>query len=335
MKKLLTIFSIVLLVIIFFFSIFLGAEKISLNEIKNIFSKDSILSVIIFNLRLPRSILVMLCGALLAGSGVLFQGFFRNGLADAGLIGISSGATLGAVLSTFIPITFFSFVQYFISTISVFAFFGAIISGLLIYYISKKILFFNSSINILLVGSALSAFFSSLTSILILMRDRELHKIYVWTLGSFNGKTWDDVFFVLFPAFLSFVFMQLCCNKLDIIAGGEKTAESLGLNVSKFRMTVLLSGCLATATGVCCGGTVGFIGLIAPHIVRKFFSPNHKRLLPLSMIFGSLLLLLCDTIARIIISPAEIPVGIITSLIGGPFFIFVIIGERRKGYAGN
>lgn len=335
MKKSLIIFSVFLLILIFILSIIFGAEKISFENLKNIFTEDSIYSVIIFNIRLPRSVLVMLCGALLAGSGVLFQGFFRNGLADSGLIGISSGATLGAVLSTFIPITFFSFIQYFISTISVFAFIGAIFSGWLIYFLSKKVLFINSNVNILLVGSALSAFFSSLTSILILMKDRELHKMYIWTLGSFNGKTWDDVLLLLFPTILSFVCMQFCCNKLDIISGGEKTAESLGLNVSKFRMAILLSGCLATATGVCCGGTVGFVGLIAPHIVRRIFTPTHKKLLPLSMIFGSILLLLCDTIARIVIAPSEIPIGVITSLIGGPFFIFVIILERRKGYARN
>ena len=328
-KIYLTIIFFIILIISFILSLILGAENLSIQKIYN----NDILKNILLVFRLPRSFLVLISGALLAGSGTVFQGYFRNSLADSGIIGVSSGATLGAVLSSFLPITFFSFLNFLISPIVLFAFLGAVGSAFLIYLISKitnNSFQQNSSVNLLLAGSALGSFFSALTSVIILSRDRELHKMYVWTLGSFNGKTFDDLFFILVPSVFAVYLLFLCTKKLDLISSGEKTATSLGLDVKKFRFLVLFSGSLAASCAVCSGGTIGFVGLVAPHIVRNVVSPNHKTLLPPSMLIGSSLLLISDTIARTIIAPAEIPVGVITSLIGAPFFIYIIFSSKGK-----
>lgn len=330
LKKIIVLLSFLFtLIFVFILSIFLGSQKINFYDL--FIQKDEFLKNIVLNLRLPRSILVCMCGALLAGSGCVFQGFFRNPLADSGVIGISSGATLGAILSTYFPITFFTIKSLNFSLLPLFAFVGALISVFLIYLVCLKMNQGSSTINLLLVGSSLSAFFSALTSVLILIRDRELHKMYVWTLGSFNGKTYEDVFFIIVPSVLSFILLFLCCKKLDIISYGEKTAASLGLNIKSFRLLVLIAGSLASSTAVCCGGTIGFIGLVSPHIIRKIFSPNHKILMTYSIFLGSILLLLSDIISRTIAPPLEIPIGIITSILGSPFFIFIIFTNNKKG----
>lgn len=310
-----------LLVVIFAVSLVIGAEKVTIAEVLTALQTQNYSAFhlrILFSLRLPRSILAMLSGALLAGAGTVFQGFFRNSLADPGLIGVSSGATLGAVLfsifSLFIPLG---------------AFLGAIGAVMLVYVIAggKKTSFEPS--RLLLAGTALGVFFSALTSIVILMKDKELYKMYLWTQGSFNGKGWQFVHIILIPSMLSIIAMFLTAKPLDVLSSGEKTAQSLGLPLQKVRVLCLISGSLASATAVCAGGTIGFIGLIAPHIIRILFGSTHKKLLPLSMIFGSILLLLADILSRTITAPMELPIGIVTAVLGVPFFLQILLHGKK------
>lgn len=146
-------------------------------------------------------------------------------------------------------------------------------------------------------------------------------------MGSFNGKSWDDLWIFIIPASVSIILLLSTAEYLDILGNGEKTAQSLGLNLTTTKVLVLISVSLATSCAVCMGGIISFVGLIAPHITRNLFGSKHKKLIPASMLFGGILLLLSDTLSRILIAPAEIPVGIITSLIGVPFFLVVL---RRK-----
>ena len=181
---------------------------------------------------------------------------------------------------------------------------------------------------LLLCGTALGTLYSSLSSIIILTTDKEFHSIYTWILGSFNGRGWDELVFILLPSLISIVIMFSLSGSLDLLSSGETAAQSLGLEVQKVRILVLVSGSLAVSAAVCAGGTIGFVGLIAPHIVRSVIGPKGKKLIPFSMIFGAILLLVSDTIARVIIRPAELPTGLITSILGVPFFISLCVREK-------
>ncbi len=295
-----------------------GSEFIPLSTIFSA-QRDVFADVLLFQIRLPRALLAALIGALLAGSGALFQGLFRNGLAESGIMGVSPGATLGAVLASFTA-------AY--EARALFAFFGALIAVLIVYSVAGKAKSLSGGIGLLLAGTAMSSFFSALTSLLILVNTQELHRIYLWTLGSFNGKGWQEALFVLPLAMVSFLLFFVCSRPLDVLSGGELSASSLGLSVSKWRMIIVATASLATAAAVCTVGTIGFIGLIAPHIARILIGPSHARLLGFSMILGSILLLLADIISRTVLSPAEIPVGIITALMGSPFFLFILFKKR-------
>lgn len=312
LKVLILIF---VLILSFFGSLFFGAEKPTLFLIRY--------------LRLPRSILVLLSGALLAGSGAVFQMFFRNPLAEPGLLGISSGATLGAVSSACFG--GFSFLGGFVSSINIAAFLGAFLSGLVLAFISssgKRV----TSVVLLLCGTALGTFYSSVSSMIMLMHNKELYGIYSWLLGSFNGRGLNELKFVIIPAVLAFVLMALILNPLDLLNGGEENARNLGVNVSVLRLLVIGAGSLAVSVAVCAGGTISFVGLVAPHIMRRIFSSKSKTLVWTSALGGAALLLAADTIARIVMKPGELPCGIITSFIGVPFFIMLIF-QKKGGHS--
>lgn len=275
---------------------------------------------ILVNIRLPRILISILCGALLGGTGAVFQGFFRNPLADAGIMGISSGATFGAVLSGLVP---FSGIAV-LSGQSVLAFAGAVVSALCVFLVSK-IFRESSSVTLLLSGTAIGTFFSAVASIIILTHQKDLHSFFAWTAGSFNAKGWNEFSVFLIPSVIALAMLELSARHLDVLVCGEQSAKAYGLNYGFVRNWILIWGSLAASCAVCEGGIISFAGLIAPHIVRKIYGPLHKTLIFQSMVYGALLLLLADTIARTVIAPSEIPIGIITSLIGVPFFLFSLV----------
>lgn len=319
----------ILLIIFLFFSLILslllGAQKLNAHDI--LFVEDSFSSVIFFHIRLPRTILALIAGALLAGSGAAFQMFFRNPLAEPGIMGISSGATLGAV-TAFLLAGSSSVLGGILSPVNGGAFLGALAAGLLVTGIAgnKK----GSTIALLLCGTALGSLYSACIAILLSLNDTQLHTMYIWMLGSFSGRGWNEVVFILLPAFISVVLLLFCTRQLDLMGGGEISAMSLGVEVKFLRMLVIVTGALASSAAVCAGGTIGFVGLVGPHITRKLFGTRARLLLPLSMITGAILLLLSDTLCRIIMPPSEIPVGTITSLIGAPFFISLLFSKRKS-----
>ena len=357
-------FSILILAVCFVLALCFGAEKISVSEAfawaHNPSSSDKFSQIIIWQLRLPRALLVLLTGILLGGSGAVFQLFFRNPLAEPGIMGISSGATLGAVTastiiaagtsvvtattssSTAVSVAVSSTISQtatssilskgifaFISPVNFCAFAGALLAGLFVTALAFTRSGKNSSIMLLLCGTALGTLYSAISSIIILSSSKELHSIYTWILGSFNGRGWKELLFILPASIASVVIMMIISRPLDLLSCGEKTASSLGVQVDRLRILVLICGALAVSAAVCAGGTIGFVGLIAPHVVRKISGPKSRTLIPFSMIFGAILLLLSDTLARTVIAPSELPAGVITSILGVPFFISLIMSPKR------
>lgn len=325
------IISPILLAISVILALMLGAEKVSLAAVFG--QGDKFENIILWQLRLPRVLLVFITGLLLGGSGAVFQLFFRNPLAEPGIMGISSGATLGAVIASIVPgmmaLTGRDGLGAFISPVNLCAFAGALGAGVLVTSLAFSRRVKASSVMLLLCGTALGTLYSSLSSMLLLTCNKELHSIYTWILGSFNGRGWNELFFIAVPAAVSIVLMFCVVRPLDLLTGGEKSAAALGVEVDRLRVLVLLCGSLAVSCAVCAGGTIGFVGLIAPHIVRKFLGPRARTLLPFSMIFGATLLLLSDTFARVVIAPGELPAGIITSILGVPFFLALCLGRRK------
>lgn len=324
MKKFLLL--ILILIVSFLLSLFLGVEKINIESLLS--DPESFDSILLFELRLPRSILCLISGFLLASSAAVFQLFFRNYLAEPGLLGISSGATVGAVIAQVSSLPLFVFGC--ISTINVFSFFSAIISSLILVFVSSRNRNSNQSIVVLLCGTALGTLYSALASLIIILSSgKNLIGIYGWLMGTFNGKGFDDIKFLLLPAVISFLGLVLISNPLDLLNGGENSAQSLGVNIKVLRFLVLIFSSLAISVCVCAGGVIGFIGLIAPNLMRKFFKPNSRILILTSAISGSSLLLVADTLSRTLLAPAEIPCGIITAFIGIPFFLSLIFKKVK------
>ena len=318
-KFLLKILPVIVLVVLGFIALCIGTRFISpLSVLAKTCSRTD--SIIISKIRLPRILLSITCGALLGATGAVFQGFFRNPLADPGIMGVCSGATFGAVISGLLPIAAISY----LSPATFFAFAGALLSAFCVFLFSK---FFrgNSSVTLLLSGTAIGTFFSAVASIILLTHESDLHSFYVWTTGSFNGKGWKEFTVFIIPSLLSLVLLQFCARHLDVLVCGEDSAQTLGLNYKYLRNYVLIAGSLATSCAVCSGGIISFVGLIAPHIARKLYGPLHRTLIFESMILGGLLMLTADTLARTVVAPSELPVGIITSLVGVPFFMIVLV----------
>lgn len=320
-----------LLFVAVLFSLALGAEHIKFSSLINIKNYDSFTRILVCEIRAPRTLIALFAGALLAASGCLFQGFFRNALADPAIMGVSSGAALGAVIVSIL----LSVLTFHISVpllIQCGAFTGALSAVWISYLIAGKRRYEPGSVSLLLTGTALSASFSAVNSLLLLIHYNELHKMYTWTLGSFNGKTWNDALRLIIPAIIVLPLYFTLAKPLDLLSLGESSASALGLNTKRARILIIALGSLGTALAVCAGGTIGFIGLIGPHIARLLVGPSHKKLIASSMLLGALLLLVSDILARTAAAPMEIPVGIITSLMGTPFFLAVMAKGRGGRY---
>lgn len=273
---------------------------------------------IIRSVRLPRVVLGFLAGASLAVCGAGFQGIFKNPMADPFVLGVSSGAALGAAIGI---------VLHFGTTLL--AFVGAFLTITLVYNISKigkKV----PVATLLLSGIAVSQTLSATMSIIMILNKQSMDQIMFWTMGSLNGKGWGQIITVLPYSLLGIALLLTTCRELDIMLTGEETAIQLGVNVESLKKRVLFASTVITAAVISVTGIIGFVGLVVPHVVRMITGPKHRVLMPLSMLFGGTFLIICDTAARSM-AMWEIPVGIITSLCGGPFFIYLLRRMKRGG----
>ena len=283
---------------------------------------------IIIQIRMPRVLAGALAGAALAAAGVVFQGIFKNPMADPYVLGVSAGAAVGASLAIVLGIGF-TFLG--LSTVPILAFAGSLIAVFIVYNISRV----GSRVpvtTLLLSGIAVSIFLSAIVAILQVIAGGRLHVVVFWLMGGLSYVEWKDIWATLPLICIGTGATYFYARDLNILTLGEETAQHLGVDIEKVKKLLLIFGSLVTAAAVSISGLIGFIGLIIPHITRIVIGPDHRILLPTSIIVGASFLVICDALARVIVSPVELPVGVITALSGGPFFIY-LLRRKKESYA--
>jgi iron complex transport system permease protein len=283
---------------------------------------------IILQIRMPRILAGALVGAALAAAGVVYQGIFKNPMADPYVLGVSAGAAVGASLAIVLGI---GFTLLGVSTVPISAFAGSLIAVFVVYNISRV----GSRVPIttlLLSGIAVSIFLSAIVAVLQVIAGERLHIIVFWLMGGFSYIEWKDIWVTLPLVCLGTAVIYFYARDLNLLALGEETAQHLGVDVERVKKLLLVFGSLITASAVSISGLIGFIGLMIPHMTRILIGPDHRILLPTSIIVGATFLVICDAVARVIVSPVELPVGVITALSGGPFFIY-LLRKKKESYA--
>lgn len=283
---------------------------------------------IFFSLRLPRVFMAALTGATLAVAGLVFQALLRNSLAEPYTLGVSSGAAFGAVLA--MKLKWLYNIGGF-SSITVAGFIGAIISISLVFLITRLKGGKFSTFTMILAGVSISFFFASMILFIHYLADfTETHQMIRWIMGSVDIVNYNVLLRLLPFCLIGFIALFFMSRQFNLISMGEESAIARGVNVTTVQKTALIITSLLTGLIVAHSGPIGFVGLMVPHILRLLLGPDHRLLVPVSIIFGATFLIFCDTIARTIIAPAEIPVGIVTALLGGPFFIWLIFKRRKE-----
>jgi len=324
-RRLLFLFLLFFLAVSLYLSLITGPATTTPRDLANfLFRGDPTFRIIFLDLRLCRALLAFLVGASLSLSGAILQGYFQNPMADPFVVGVSSGASFGAVLCLFLG------VEATVLGLPLQGFF-AFGSGLgivsIVYALSRRRPVFKVE-TLLLTGIAAGALASSLTSFLLFMRSDSFEQAVFWLLGSLALADWRQVVLLL-PCFAVILLLgQWLAKDMNLLTLGDEVARSLGCPVSRVRPIFLALATLLAATAVSVSGIIGFVGLIVPHGVRILAGPDHKRLFFFSSLAGGIFLMLCDIVARTVLSPAELPIGIITAALGAPFFIFLL--HRRK-----
>lgn len=309
------IFIFALIVFAFFLSIFEGPVSLTLEEIMKG-------SPIFWKVRLPRVVHAFVVGASLSLSGSTLQAIFRNPLAEPFLLGISAGAAVGAALSVLLNIKW---------GLEAFSFVGSLLS----FYLVFKISIYNGLLlieRLLLAGIAINALLSALLGFLIYLMRSGIHGLLFWFWGNLGLSSWDNLLRILPIFIISLAVILRYSEELNLILWGDEHAYQMGVNSEKVKRELIVFSSLLAAISVASSGIIGFVGLITPHIVRLSISPDYRKLLPLSAILGGAFLIFADTLSRVLIPPAEVPVGIITALCGSPFFIY-LLKKRGKGNA--
>lgn len=289
---------------------------------------DVMLTNIVMNIRLPRVLLAGFVGASLAISGAGFQGLLRNPLADPYTLGISSGASVGAVLTIFLNISLPFIGLYTLPALSIVC---SVLTMFCVLAFAKKMDRSMKVETIILTGIIFSSFLSAFISLMIALTGDELRQIIGWLMGSVSMRGWNYIAIILPFFIIGSLILIMNTSELNAMTFGEDRAKHLGVNVKRRKMWILIAGSMLTGAAVAVSGAIGFVGLVIPHFVRKIWGPDHKHLLPLSLLVGSGFLILADFVARSLIAPSELPIGVITSLIGAPAFALILLKRRREG----
>ena len=325
----------VLFVVALFANIGLGAVKIPpVQVLAVLFSHVGIdigvqfearTDAILWNIRLPRVVLGILVGAGLGVAGAALQGVFRNPLAEPGIIGVSSGAAAGAVAAIVLGLSIFS-----TSAITVVAFLCGLAATTVVYLVAKT--YGQTDVTtLILAGIAVNATAGAFTGLLTFVADDDqLRSITFWMLGSVGGATWPAVSAVV-PFFLvGIILLPFRARALNLLALGDRDARHLGVSTERVRLSVIVLCALVTGAAVSVSGIIGFVGLVVPHIIRLVSGPDHRLLLPTSILGGATALLLADLLARTVVIPAELPLGVVTAMVGGPFFLWLVHRTRSN-----
>lgn len=286
---------------------------------------DSDLAIVTM-IRLPRILIGALVGSALAASGAVMQGIFRNPLADPGLLGVGAGGALGAVLVLVSGVAGAS-----LWILPGASFIGALFAACLVYALAVQRGRAEPA-TLLLAGVAVSSFLGALTSLVILSaRDYNgVQAVLGWLIGGLSGRGWDHLNVAIIPVFAGLLAAFAYARDLNLFLAGEEAAQTMGVNVSRARLILLAISALMTGAAVSIAGGIAFVGLMIPHLVRLIVGPDYRVLLPASALTGAIFLTMADTIARLIIQPAELQVGVITALTGAPFFLFLLWRQRQK-----
>ncbi len=284
-------------------------------------------AIIIWEIRAPRVVLAAVVGAALAISGAAIQALVKNSIADPYILGVSSGASVGA--TSVILLGAFSMLGVY--ALSFAAFLGAILSVIVVFFLAR-VNGRTSVIRLLLAGIAVSLVLSAITNFMLMMSKQQggIQAVMHWMLGSLAGAKWSNIGIPAFTLLIVFCLLWMNYRQLNALLLGEETAATLGINLEKFRIFIIIFVSLLTGVVVAVSGSIGFVGLIIPHIVRMFVGSNYKFVLPISALLGAVFLVWADLVARIVVAPEEMPIGIITALCGSPFFIWML---RRQNYS--
>jgi iron complex transport system permease protein len=305
------------------FGLLFGSVKIPLREIGAILAgleRGSPAEKIVMGIRLPRILMAILVGMMLSAGGTISQAVFRNPLADPYIIGISSGAAAGAALAFILKLPDIWY--------GVFAFMTAMGTAFLIFRLSGKRGKADTAA-LLITGVAISAFLGAFTSFLMYMAGQDSFRVMVWTMGYLGSASWSRVGLLVIPLILAMIYFLYHRHDIDALLLGDEEAHSLGIPVGRMKRQLLLVVSLIAAFSTAFTGMIGFVGLIVPHGVRLCIGNNHGRLLPLAAYAGGMFLLFADTLARTLLAPVEIPIGVITAFFGAPFFLFLAIMQGK------
>lgn len=282
--------------------------------------------VIITQLRLPRVVLAASIGAALSVTGAAFQSVFKNPLADPYTVGASSGGALGAAVA--IVVKSRASISGF-SLVSLAAFAGALAATYTVYTLGKIKGKFSTT-SIVLSGIALNSMLSALLSLILMFNREEMAQILFWTMGSFSAAGWNQVLAALPGIVIGIIIVYVYSRDLNIMLLGEESARHLGVDTNRLKKIMLFTGALITGLAVSASGIIGFVGIITPHIVRIILGPDNRVMIPFTAVGGAIFLVAADGLSRILIPPVEIPVGILTSAVGGPFFVYLLIKNKKK-----
>ncbi|MCM3389537.1 iron ABC transporter permease [Ureibacillus chungkukjangi] len=317
-------------ILILFVSIWLGVSIGSADiPLSTLWDNETNLSAysILWGIRMPRVILAGLVGSSLAIAGAAFQGLLKNPLADPYTLGISSGASVGAVATIFFSLSIPVLGSY---TLPLFGMVGAFLSMILVLSFARLIDRSMKMETLILTGVIFSSFLGSCISLMIALTGQQLREITSWLLGSVSMRGWPYVQMILPFVVIGVILLWLNRRELNAMMYGDERAQALGVNVKLRKYLILAGGSMLTGAAVSVSGTIGFVGLVVPHMTRMLWGTDHRHLLTLSFLNGASLLIICDLVSRTIITPSELPIGVITAFIGAPVFSYIFFKQRRS-----
>lgn len=318
--------AIALLIISIWCGVSIGSVHIPLEVIWNK-AADETAANILWKIRLPRVLLAGLVGASLAIAGAAFQGLLKNPLADPYTLGVSSGASVGAVVTLFFGISLPVVGLYALPTLSMV---GAVLTMIAVMSFARIVDRSLKMETLILTGVIFSSFLGSLISLMIALSGEELRQVIGWLLGSVSMRGWPYVQMITPFVVIGSILLWTQRRELNVLLYGEERAKHLGVNVKRSKYLILIGGSMLTGAAVAVSGTIGFVGLVVPHMTRIIWGSDHRHLLPLSFLNGATLLIICDLVARTIIVPRELPIGVITAFIGAPVFSYIFYKQRRS-----
>ena len=318
--------AITLLIVSIWCGVSIGSVNIPLEVLWNR-AADETAANILWKIRMPRVVLAGLVGASLAIAGAAFQGLLKNPLADPYTLGVSSGASVGAVMTLFFGL---SIPVVGIYTLPTFSMIGAVLTMVAVMSFARLVDRSLKMETLILTGVIFSSFLGSLISLMVALTGEELRQIIGWLLGSVSMRGWPYVQMIAPFVVIGSVMLWTQRRELNALLYGEERAKHLGVNVKRSKYLILAGGSMLTGAAVAVSGTIGFVGLVVPHMTRMIWGSDHRHLLPLSFLNGATLLIICDLAARTIIMPRELPIGVITAFIGAPVFSYIFYKQRRS-----